>query len=493
MKLHTTLIWCSILTSISAISLKERTQNPRVLSLPIQRSNYHNPSNQRRRNHEYFSSSPENTKSLVRRQDDTVTTTLDNEITTYYAQVSVGNPAQQIEMHIDTGSSDMWVNIANSSLCQSVTCQGGTYDPTASSSYSFVSNRFNISYVDGSAALGDYVKDDLAISGESIPQFQFGIGFTSSTPTGVLGIGYMLNEVQVNRAGENPYPNLPQALVETGAINANAYSLWLNDLSASTGTILFGGVDTAKYTGELATIPIIPIAGRYFEFIIALTGLSIAGQELTSSSSLPSAVLLDSGSTLTYLPDDLASDIFTKLQAVYDSTTGTAYVDCGIANQNSNLDFTFSGQTITVPYKELVLAQATSSTGQPLTFQNGNPACAFGVAPSLGSIAVLGDSFLRSAYVVYDLEQNEISIAQTQFNGGADDVREITRGNNVPGATAVASPVTTLAAGTDGARIGGATITVSSVPTNLNVGSVRTVSGGLVAGLLGFAMGFTML
>ena len=88
---------------------------------------------------------------------------------------------------------------------------------------------------------------------------------------------------------------------------------------------------------------------------------------------------------------------------------------------------------------------------------------------------MLGDSFLRSAYVVYDLEQNEISIAQTQFNGGADDVREITRGNNVPGATAVARPVTTLAAGTDGARIGGATITVSSVPTNLNVGSVRTV------------------
>ena len=490
MRLHTSLIWCSILTSISAITLKERTENARVLSLPIQRSKHQNPSNQRRRN--LYSSFPDNTRTLRRRQDDTVTTTLDNEITTYYAQVSVGTPAQQIELHIDTGSSDMWVNIANSSLCQTETCQGGTYDPTASSSYAFVSNRFNISYVDGSAALGDYVKDDLAISGESIPGFQFGIGFTSSSTTGVLGIGYMLNEVQVNRAGQNPYPNLPQALVESGAINANAYSLWLNDLEASTGTILFGGVDTAKYQGDLATIPIIPIGGRYFEFIIALTGLSIAGEALSSSSSLPSAVLLDSGSTLTYLPDDLASDVFTKLQAVYDSSTGTAYVDCGIASQNSNLEFTFSGQTISVPYKELVLAQASSSSGQPLTFQNGNPACAFGVAPSLGSIAVLGDSFLRSAYVVYDLEQNEISIAQTEFNGGADDVREITRGNSVPGATAVASPVTTLAAGTDGARIGGATITVGSVPTNLNVGSVPGVSGWLVAGLLTLAMAFTM-
>ena len=37
--------------------------------------------------------------------------------------------------------------------------------------------------------------------------------------------------------------------MEDKIINTVAYSLWLNDLDASTGSILFGGIDTEKYTG----------------------------------------------------------------------------------------------------------------------------------------------------------------------------------------------------------------------------------------------------
>jgi hypothetical protein len=104
----------------------------------------------------------------------------------------------------------------------------------SSSTYKFVSSNFSISYVDGSGASGDYVTDTLQIGGQSLKNFQFGVGYSSTTSQGVLGIGYSLNEAQVNDGGQ-PYPNLPQAMANAGLIQTPAFSLWLNDLASSTG------------------------------------------------------------------------------------------------------------------------------------------------------------------------------------------------------------------------------------------------------------------
>lgn len=161
---------------------------------------------------------------LGRRQ---VWQTLDNQQNLYFANVTLGTPPQSLRMHLDTGSSDFWCNSPNSILCmaRSNRCNvSGTYDSTASSSYKFVNNKFNISYVDGSAALGDYVTDTICIGGQSINDFQFGVGTRSSSAEGVLGIGYAINEVQVSRGRGSPYPNLPQRMVDEGLIKSNAYS-----------------------------------------------------------------------------------------------------------------------------------------------------------------------------------------------------------------------------------------------------------------------------
>lgn len=446
----------------SAIPLLPRSDNnARVISLPIERR--HVPdilSHERRR--------------LAKRQN-VVEQILDNDQALYYANLSIGTPQQALRLHIDTGSSDLWVNTADSAFCSSSQnpCQGGTYSSSASSTYKLVNNEFNISYVDGSAALGDYVSDTLHFGGVTLENFQFGIGETSSSEEGVLGIGYTSNEVQVGRAGLQPYPNLPAALLEAGHIRSNAYSLWLNDLDASTGEILFGGVNTAKYEGSLATVPVIQTYGGYYELVVALTALSINGQDLSNSNSLPAGVLLDSGATLTYLPNDITTLIYNEVQAVYQDSVGAAYAECTLADSSATLDFEFSGQRIRVPYNELFLDAGTDSRGNPLTFTNGEKACLFGIAPAQGGISVLGDTFLRSAYVVYDLANNEISLAQTVFNATASDIQEIGTGaSSVPNATPVANPVTSVVAESGGARLGGATGTATG-----GIGSPTGASG----------------
>ncbi|KAI9052291.1 hypothetical protein LZ554_003645 [Drepanopeziza brunnea f. sp. 'monogermtubi'] len=424
----------------------------------------------------------------LRRRADPVQVTLDNEETLYFVNATLGTPPQSFRLHLDTGSSDLWVNAATSKLCKSRTSPcafAGTYSANSSSTYSYVSSLFNISYVDGSGASGDYVTDKFTIGMTSLPSLQFGIGYTSSTKEGILGIGYEINEVQVGRAGQKAYRNLPSQMVEDGLIQSSAYSLWLNDLDANTGSILFGGVDTGKYTGSLQSLPVQAERGSYAEFLITLTEVSFGDTVIASNQA--QAVLLDSGSSLTYLPDSMAEAIYEQIDAQYESSEDVAYVPCSLAETTTTINFKFSGPVIAVPMNELVIPM-DSATGRPLTFPDGTPSCLFGIAPAGSDTSVLGDTFIRSAYIVYDLANNEISLAQTNFNSTISNVVEITTGTaSVPDATAVSNPVAADsgdAAGKTGSNGLGGTATSKGAAQRtaapISIGAVAAVGAGVV-------------
>lgn len=354
---------------------------------------------------------------------------------------TIGTPPQELRLHLDTGSSDLWVNAPSSKLCllRSAPCEfAGTYTANSSSTYEYVGSYFNISYVDGSGANGDYVSDTVSIGTQKLDRLQFGVGYSSTSAQGILGIGYEVNEVQVGRAQKPAYRNLPTEMVEAGLIQSPSYSLWLNDLDANRGSILFGGVDSGKYSGQLQTLPIQTRSGVYAEFLVTLTGLALGAAPISNATAL--AVLLDSGSSLTYLPDATVQAVYAAVGAQYDADEGAAYVPCSLANDTRSLTFSFSSPTIAVEMNELVLDLVTAG-GQRPTFQNGATACLFGIAPAGAGTNVLGDTFLRSAYVVYDLQNNQISLAQTRFNSNSSKVEEITAAS-VPGATVVTNSVT---------------------------------------------------
>lgn len=107
-----------------------------------------------------------------------------NQETLYFCNITLGTPPQKLRLTLDTGSSDLWCNAASSRLCKSRgdPCDAsGTYDPHSSSTYKLVSSDFNISYEDGSGASGDYVTDTLTIGGATLKNFQFGVGYSSTS------------------------------------------------------------------------------------------------------------------------------------------------------------------------------------------------------------------------------------------------------------------------------------------------------------------------
>jgi hypothetical protein len=68
-----------------------------------------------------------------------------------------------------------------------------------------------------------------------------------------MGLSYVPSPYQKNSS-------MPWSVVDNlhhyGIIARRAYSLYLNDDRTDTGVILFGGIDSTKYTGELVSIPI---------------------------------------------------------------------------------------------------------------------------------------------------------------------------------------------------------------------------------------------
>lgn len=392
---------------------------------------------------------PGNTSKVKRA---TITEALGNEQNLYYANVTVGTPGQLLQLQLDTGSSDVWMTETEADYCleQEGNCIGGTFDPLQSSSYNVVdAGGFAIQYVDNSASQGDYFTDTLSIGGISLEKQQMGLAIETTIGTGIIGVGFTENEAVCRSTTScDTYPTIIDQMVKQKKINSKAYSLWLNDLSENTGSILFGGVDTKKYMGDLVTLPILPNAnsGSTSTFSVAWTGFVITTPDGPKtnfvSSDFVEPVVLDSGTTDMILPDDLAEQLYVQFGAQPFSSKAGYVAPCFLRTSNATLDFTFGGKggpTIRVEINEFLLDLPTT-TGRPIQDDNGHDICLLGFEGAQGRPILFGDSFLRSAYVVYDLDNKEISIAQTIMGVDDSDVEEIKSGpRGVPNVASTAS------------------------------------------------------
>lgn len=283
--------------------------------------------------------------------------------------------------------------------------------------------EFSIQYMDGTGAYGLWGWDDVLFGSTNLTSVQLAVVNSTSSLFGVLGIGLTEGETTnvvsfYSSARKYQYPNLPKEMVLQGQIPKRAYSLYLNSNDLLLGEILFGGVDHAKYSGPLVTVPMVNIFEESSvnprRMDIILSGLDIydGKDRLVVSAKKKFPVILDSGTTFTYLPIAFVKKIVKIMKGVETySDLGVYIVDCSYRDKDSNFTATFDflGQSIKVPLRDMVFAD------------DGD--CKLGILGltwrSLGSYpkyGVLGDNFIRNAYVVYDLDNSEISLAQVKYS-----------------------------------------------------------------------------
>jgi len=442
---------------------------------------------------------------IARRE--THTGSLANNITggAYFIDAVIGTPGQHVSMVLDTGSSDAWVVAAKADLCRSPQLQQhyqqtcyGTYNPAQSSSYKLLSqNTFDILYLDGGGAAGDFITDDFTIAGTTIESLQVGYAKQTSRGTGILGIGF-----NSSVSSKQPYPNIIDQLQTQGKIATKAYSLYLNDRRTDTGSILFGGIDKGKFIGPLSVIPILKETSTAIprSFEVEFNSMTLDSSNGTVDVSVPKSnkpfpAVLDSGSTLSYIPDEMAKKIFAELGAFTDKVaTQLTLVDCDYlaSEPNLTLSFTFGdgAAKIAVPVWEMVLdllAGYEALIPKEVPFKR---ACVLGLQSTAGfeedrvaniDFALLGETFLRSAYVVYDLTHHQIGMAQANLNSTDVDIVEFkVEDTSIPTVTGVAAQQTTNPPrGTGTERDGPAThtVTVTASP-NAGPGAAAMLPGG---------------
>ncbi|KAL6876982.1 aspartic peptidase domain-containing protein [Trichoderma novae-zelandiae] len=425
----------------------------------------------------------------------------------YFINVQVGSPGQNVTLQLDTGSSDVWVPSSNSAICTQVSqrnpgCQFGSFNPDDSDTFADVGQGlFDITYVDGSSSKGDYFQDNFQINGVTVKNLTMGLGLSSSIPNGLIGVGYINDEASVGTT-RSTYPNLPVVLQQEKLINSVAFSLWLNDLDASTGSILFGGIDTEKYHGDLTSIDIIsPNGGKTFtEFAVNLYSVqatSPSGTDTLSTSEDTLIAVLDSGTTLTYLPQDMAEEAWKEVGAEFNNELGLAVVPCSVGNANGFFSFTFAGAdgpTINVTLSELVLDLFSGGPAPQFSSgpNKGQSICEFGIQNTTGAPFLLGDTFLRSTFVVYDLVNNQIALAPTNFNSTKTNVVAFaSSGAPIPSATAAPNQSNTGHSSSTHSGMSAASGFHSD--DDENAGSLTSVFSGPGMAVVGMTLCYTLL
>lgn len=295
----------------------------------------------------------------------------------YSLTVYVGSEKKAANVVFDTGSSDLWV-------------KSEVYNPNNSVTAKDLNTPFEVEYGSGEIK-GQFYKDDvsLSIAGKDFAHdLQLGIGEEGQGNEGfdgILGVGLSGEE-----STKDIYPNYPEVLANQGTIKKNAYSVYLGSADAPGGAVLFGGIDNAKHEGSLVKLPFSGSGENVNRSMVTLNNLDLGDNENKLHINEP--VLLDTGTTYTMLPPLAAKEIESKF---------------GSCSQTSgNVTFEFDGVSIDVPYSDI----ASEEDGE----------CTVKVQSSSLSIPILGDNFLRHAYVLFDNKDKTASLAQARYTNSSD-------------------------------------------------------------------------
>ncbi|KAJ6781161.1 hypothetical protein PWT90_07872 [Aphanocladium album] len=336
----------------------------------------------------------------------------------YTIDIEIGTPPQTVAVNFDTGSSELWVNPNCAKSSDEAYCK--TFGALGNSSTWVDTNQSGtLKYGRGHADI-KYGYDYVTIGTSKLNQQIFGVAQDSEfATTGIMGVGPSLH------GWESSYPYVIDNMFTQNFIKSRAFSLDLRHVESSRGAVVFGGIDTKKFKGPLVKKDIVPAESspdgktRYWA---SCDSISINKEDGTKSDVLaqPQTFLFDSGYTISALPTTAFNELLKAFPSAQKESSGQYTVDCSVAAAKGSLDFKFGDATINVPYSDFIWQQPDYNS------------CVLGAIPD-DKMPVLGDTFLRSAYVVYDWDNRALHFAATDDCGS--NLVAIGSGPNAVGVT----------------------------------------------------------
>jgi hypothetical protein len=314
----------------------------------------------------------------------------------YVARIQLGTPAQNFDIILDTGSSNLWVP---DKTCTAGACaRKNKYDSSKSSSYVANGQHWSIRYGTGSAS-GILGQDKLCLGDSNLCYNTqvFGMAtsiapfFANQPLDGILGLGWPAISVDhVVPPIQNLLPTLDMPL----------FTVWLARVGAQDnvrngGLFTYGALDSTHCSDTINYVPLSSMT--YWQFL--MTGISVGSYSMTHNWQ----VISDTGTSLIGGPTAAIRGIGNALHATFNPQYGLWMLPC--STQVPPAMLTIGGMQYTIPPNQYLEPLQAGSSQCYLTFFD------FGGA-GFGPAWILGDTFIRSYCNIYHVGGQKIGFAQ---------------------------------------------------------------------------------
>ncbi|SGZ50838.1 CIC11C00000004042 [Sungouiella intermedia] len=348
------------------------------------------------------------------RERDNVKGELSNRKIIFTAPLLIGSEEDKVRVVINTGLNLFWVPTRNCDYYSSYKrdtiyeidqCDfAGVYLPSDLSSFRNTSDVFQWWYTGNYNGAWGYYGTDKVQYGNYSGNITFGIA-SEADYIGELGLGFPDYQHTSPKSTLNESTFLEQ-LVEKGDIKSNAYSFQLGINNASEGTLLLGAVDHSKYKGNLQKVKMVDLYNDGSDTILILLD-GILGKNFSFEMNVAVRIRMEEA-TLSF-PLGSYDDLLEQLDVMEDFS-GYDLVPCTFLNLTDLISFYFSGIEIQVPLRDLVIQSSYYGCTLALNEYAGPP--------------IIGQDILKSAYVVVDLDNKEVALAQAT-NSSVEDIEDI--------------------------------------------------------------------
>ncbi|KEI40852.1 carbohydrate-binding module family 43 protein [Mixia osmundae IAM 14324] len=328
----------------------------------------------------------------------------------WYSTISIGTPPQQINVIMDTGSSDLVIPTLPCSLsstatyCGSALSDGDVFNSSSSSTFKASSERVTYTYGTG-AATGIAASDTITLANASIPGIAFaaaattqGIGETGSDVAGIMGLPRSSANSQVT-------PGLLTSLLQSDRLEAPQFSIYQARGSKGTlGQITLGGNDSRLYDASTLEWHDVALTSQSY-WTLPLTGLRKDGEDISlqDTGSAPyitsngdPIVITDSGTSAMLLPSDILDSLFSDVRSAQKVDLGGASGYVLPCSSRIQVSLQFGGVRLT---GLAMLQRHPGGCASPTRSQHRLP----GTSSSLPAW-ILGAPFLKNVYAIHSLE-----------------------------------------------------------------------------------------
>lgn len=376
----------------------------------------------------------------------------------FLAPVTIGG--QQFYVVIDTGSSDPWLVDSDFTCISAVDftqidegdCYfGALYDKTRSTTYeTFPDRSLNLSYADGETLNGLMGREAFTMGGVTFPGQEFGmvdyaLWHGDGVSSGLIGFAY--RSLTSMYAGTNPKAAVPGTALKYNPFFDNLYR---NNVTAPIfsmaltrdpqrtgqgGVMGLGGIPDIPYAPTWISAPILPVginttSGEiiYQFYTVTVDGFAISSDQGAQFASIPDArqnprktalrgprdprnrnsssvnAIVDSGTTLVYLSDELALAV----AQAFDPPGGL----------NETLDLYTVPCDATPPiFGASIGGKVFSVNPQDMMLQIDADTCMSGIQGNHGpaGLWILGDVWMKAVLCVFDIGASRMGFAGRQF------------------------------------------------------------------------------